>query len=197
MNFILKTLLKCKVIAEILIVLICIILPPSSFAELTVIKDSGGTIPVESYLSDVKVPDQSTQTALLQMLKRNAEKLKNISNSNTIKFNKLLFPAKSNFTVGDVKKHRLQEEQAKRLQSLTFYVVGDDERSIKWLKTNAEYFKKIGALGFLTNVDSRDRVVAIEHDTGMNLMIVSLDDLASIVGTSNYPFLVYKGWVLQ
>jgi integrating conjugative element protein (TIGR03765 family) len=132
-------------------------------------------------------------TALIQMMQQNEDKLQN----SKIDVNKLLFPVTSSFTVGDVKKHRIKSETNNETKALTFYVAGDDARSINWLKTNAAYLKKIRALGFLTNVQSKDRMLFIEKDTDLTFMAVSLDGLENIVGTSHYPFLLYKGWVMQ
>lgn len=137
--------------------------------------------------------NQTEQTALIQMAQQNADKLQNAK----IDLNKLLFPVTSKFTVGDVKKHRIRGETNTETTDLSFYVAGDDTRSINWLKTNAAYLKKIRALGFLTNVQSKDRVLAIENTTGLNFMTVSLDSLENIVKTTHYPFLLYKGWVMQ
>jgi integrating conjugative element protein (TIGR03765 family) len=165
---------KNKLIKTLILIILINSIVPISFAELT---DT----------------DENIQTALIQTVNRNADKLQNAK----IDLNKLLFPVTSKFTVGDVKKHRIEGETSNETQTLTFYVVGDDSRSIKWLKTNAAYLKKIGALGFLTNVQTKDRMLSIEKETGLNLMAVSLDGLGSIVGTSHYPFLLYKGWVMQ
>lgn len=180
-------------------------LPIASRAALTVIPNendnNGQTLSADNVLYDIQLPNQKkeghkkTQAALYQLLDQHKAELQNAS----ITLDKFLFPATSDFVSGDVKKHRLNQHENKNTAqtNVSFYVVGDDERSIIWLKKNATYFKKIGAIGFLTNTQTKARAEEIEKETGATLMVVSLDGLENVVGTTHYPFLVYRHWVLQ
>ena len=78
--------------------------------------------------------------------------------------------------------------------SYAFYVIGDDDQSIAWAKKNAAYLKQIHALGIVTNIQSEERLKAIEDETGLWLTTANLDGLMQTVQTNHYPFLVYKGW---
>jgi integrating conjugative element protein (TIGR03765 family) len=159
---------------------------PLAMASLVVVRDSGNTISARPYFQ-VKAPNQKTLAATI---KAQTYKLEN----HPIQLNNLLYPAESSFTSGSVTKHRITE---KHLMNVKFFVMSSDERSIRWAKENSAYLNRIRAQGIITNVDKANQTAHVEKETGLTLMPTNIDGLEKTVGTKHYPFLLYKGWVLQ
>ena len=163
--------------------------PSQPSQPLRVIQDSGQTIDVTPLIGE-PMTSVGLERALFNTFKNNEEKNPPIS---TVK---ILFPAVSHFSEGEVAKHPLAESHFKEaISSYAFYVMGDDDQSIAWAKKNAAYLKQIHAFGIVTNIQNEERLKAIEDETRLYLTTANLDGLTA--ETSHYPFLVYKGWVLQ
>ena len=159
----------------------------SSYATLTVIADSGDTVSIAPYVSGVVVPNtDEIESAIRQQI--------SVLQGHTIDENQLLYPSDSNFSPGKVKKHLITVQH---FAPTPIFLIGDDPMSIKWAKQNALYFKKIKAFGIITNVDNASEVQEVDSETGLVVMPVNLDGFDQVVGTKNYPFLIYKGWVVQ
>lgn len=163
-------------------------------AELSVLSEKGEGVAITPYLSAINMPetldDKSMQKA--QMLDSAVSQKDTVGQAPDI--NHLFYPAKSYFTQGFVEKHKLTGSQTKQI---TFFLIGDDDVSLSWAKKNAKFFSQINAMGFITNVSCKEKKEEIEDAVHLKLNIVSLEGLEKVVGTSNYPFLVYKGWVVQ
>ena len=80
--------------------------------------------------------------------------------------NSMIYPVTSNLTAGKIKSQPLSKQKLER----SIFVIGDDQFSINWAKTNALELKKIAAIGFITNVASQTRVKKIENETGLTLL---------------------------
>lgn len=160
---------------------------------LTVIQDSGQTTDVTNLVGQ-PVTSVGVQQALFNAFKKNEDTIKD----QPILTSKVLFPAISHFSYGEVTKHQLSDSHFQEAAaSYAFYVIGDDDQSIAWANKNAAYLKQIHALGIVTNIRSEERLEVIKDETGLWLTTANLDGLTQTVQTTHYPFLVYKGWVLQ
>lgn len=159
----------------------------TALAELTVIKDFGDTVPAAPYLQEITVPNK---TALRQSFQAQKEKLKNFS----MDTGKLLYPNKSDFTPGVVKKKKLN---MKHFGESAFFLIGPDALSVKWAKQNAVYLKKIHAIGMITNVDNARQTQKVEKETGLYLMPTKIKGLSEVIGVKHYPFLIVKNWIVQ
>ena len=156
-------------------------------ASVIVVKNTGSTLPAAPYLNPIQIPDEKTiQTAI----QRQANTLK----AHPIKTNPLLYPSRSQFTVGKVEKHKLV---IAHFSSVPIFVVGNDAYSVKWAKENATYLKHIHAFGIITNVDNDAQTASVEKQTGLTLIPENVDGLEKIVNTTHYPFLIYQHKVLQ
>jgi len=72
-----------------------------------------------------------------------------------------------------------------------FFVVGDDELSVDWLRRHAASLRKRGAVGLVVNVETvqaLNRLRALAPD--VPLSPVSGDDLAERLGLRHYPALI-------
>lgn len=106
-----------------------------------------------------------------------------------------LFPFESNFVPGKVISHSLE---TKSPVVNNFFVIGDDPASLKWLKGHKNFLKENKALGFITNVASKDRLVAIEKQTGWQpLLPVSMQGGEEMLDTSHLPLMVVNKEVSQ
>ncbi len=156
-------------------------------AQLVVIKSTGDSVSAEPYLQSVHVP---TEQLVENTVKQQAYKLQ----GHSIKTSQLLYPNKSDFTPGQVVKHKLSNPH---LTALNLFVIGADPMSIRWAKTNAAYLKKHHAFGMITNVSTADQTKQAERQTGLTLTPAALTGFAKVVGTHHYPLMVTQGWVLQ
>lgn len=154
---------------------------------LIVIADTGATQAAAPYLVDIKLPNQA---AIAHMLSSQLSQLKH----KKIVMADELFPSYSHFTEGLVQNHPLNNSH---LKLLNLFVIGTDSQSIRWAKINVVFLKRIKAIGVITNVDSLQDLKTTEAQTGLSLLPAQLDGLESIVGTSHYPFLIYRGEVSQ
>lgn len=180
---------KSEIKVKIFLIFLIFGISSHAFSNITVIKDTGLTENAAPYVSNINLPDREkiikafdAQKSLLSI-----EKLKT-------KEKDLLYPVRSNFTVGKVIKHKIKNVY----QNMPpIFIVGQDTKSKMWLKTNAKYLKRIKAVGIITNVSSAKEIKKTEQSTQLILVPASLDGLEEIINTDHYPVLVYKGWVLQ
>ena len=99
----------------------------------------------------------------------------------------------SDFSLGKVEEHKLAFEHPLP----TFFVVGQDAASMKWLEDNREYLKSLHAIGLFCGKITREELVALEKKNHISLLPANLEQVSKIIGTNHYPVLVYKGWVTQ
>ncbi|HCM5830624.1 integrating conjugative element protein [Klebsiella pneumoniae] len=72
-----------------------------------------------------------------------------------------------------------------------FFLVGDDEISLAWLRRHGASLRERGAVGLVVNVETLER---LEHlrtvAPGLQLAPVAADDLAERLGVRHYPALI-------
>tara|TARA_R110002167_G_scaffold93474_7_gene250492 strand:- start:4753 stop:5274 length:522 start_codon:yes stop_codon:yes gene_type:complete len=104
------------------------------------------------------------------------------------------FPVKSNLTAGKVLKHQINNH----LDTMpAIFIVSNGPDSLRWLNANAEYLKKIGAIGMVTNIDSQSDINRMTKHYGIAMIPGNLEGIKKTLGLSHYPALIYKGWVTQ
>lgn len=82
--------------------------------------------------------------------------------------------------------------------ALPLCIVGDDPRSLAWLRRNAERLRSVRATCFLTAVESPDGLRRVQRvATGISVVTASADQLAERYGVKHYPVLISKGWIEQ
>lgn len=96
-------------------------------------------------------------------------------------------------TPGDVTAHTI------RAPGLTpFFLIGDDERSTRWLATRAKALRQLGAVGFIVHVDTEATLRQLRASApGLTLVPASADDLARRLHLQHYPVLVTATGVEQ
>lgn len=79
--------------------------------------------------------------------------------------------------------------QAPGLQPL--FLVGDDDRSHRWLRQRVDTLRELGAVGLVVNVESQAALDALRRlAPGLILSPVAADDLAGRLGIRHYPVLI-------
>lgn len=72
-----------------------------------------------------------------------------------------------------------------------FFMVGDDELSINWLKQRAPYLEKLQAVGLVVNVKDADSFNTLKSLVpSLTVLPVSGDDIATRLNLAHYPVLV-------
>lgn len=112
-----------------------------------------------------------------------------------------LYPVRSRrLTVGRVGDRSLAilAEIKKRPGMRPVFLIGDDPTSAAWLKGNADYLKRSGAVGLVVNVDSRARFEALARAApDLPLFAGGGDDIARELGLFHYPVLITPDGVQQ
>ncbi|MBN2701037.1 MAG: integrating conjugative element protein [Methylothermaceae bacterium] len=108
-----------------------------------------------------------------------------------------LFPVHtSNMTPGAVKGRRLRFPNGWRGRPL--FVVGDDPRSLRWLKRHYRRLAELGAGGLVTEVESMDRFLALARAfPALRLTPAPADMIAETYGLRHYPVLISREFVEQ
>ncbi|MFL9676091.1 integrating conjugative element protein [Pseudomonas marginalis] len=71
------------------------------------------------------------------------------------------------------------------------FLVGDDDRSRRWLASRADLLREINAVGLVVNVQNISALIALrELGVGLEMVPASADDLALRMGLQHYPVLV-------
>ncbi|WMY72490.1 integrating conjugative element protein [Buttiauxella selenatireducens] len=71
------------------------------------------------------------------------------------------------------------------------FLIGDDARSVRWLKAQQHTLLSLGATGLVVNVASQARFNRLQQQTeGLTLLPVSGDDLAVRLQLDTYPVLI-------
>ncbi len=82
-----------------------------------------------------------------------------------------------------------------------FVIIGADAQSRAWLQRNSDYFQQENITqGVIVEANSLDDLTAtyqLAERLGIELALSGIDDLASILGTRNYPILVTPTEVKQ
>jgi integrating conjugative element protein (TIGR03765 family) len=105
------------------------------------------------------------------------------------------FPFESNMTPGEVTT-RTFESKAPYLPN--FFVIGDDQGSIAWLKRQAVFLKDNHTIGFIANVSSRARLETIEKETTwIPLLPASMDGIEPALKVEHIPFMMVSKVISQ
>ena len=112
----------------------------------------------------------------------------------TICANDIGYAENSVFQPGIVIRHKIKNGY---FNAVPVFVIGDDRKSIRWVRLNKNYLKKIDAIGIITNTQSQEILTQIENNIGIKLVISNINGLEKIVGTTHYPFLIKDGWIFQ
>lgn len=171
----------------------CLLLGLCSFAHavyatpLTVIGVKGATVSAQPFYQ--KFPPKSKKVLMAEMMRAYKNRAKP-----HISINQILYPNHSEFTPGPVTKHKIANDH---LKHVTLFLVGNDSRSLKWLKQNKAYLQRIHAIGFLTNVDNAAQARRVEKVYGEPLLSGNVKGFSKVVGTTHLPFLLKDLWVRQ
>ncbi|WP_413817601.1 integrating conjugative element protein [Pseudomonas sp. MUP55] len=78
------------------------------------------------------------------------------------------------------------------------FLVGDDEKSRKWLSQRRDQLQQLQAVGLVVNVASAERFAEIQRWAG-NLQLVPApsNDLAQRLGVQHYPLLITATTIQQ
>ncbi|WP_244287656.1 integrating conjugative element protein [Vreelandella nigrificans] len=72
-----------------------------------------------------------------------------------------------------------------------FFLVGDDDLSLKWLEQRGDILRSMYAVGLVVNVQGAEGMERLRNAApGLELRPVAGDDLAGRVGLSHYPVLI-------
>lgn len=79
-----------------------------------------------------------------------------------------------------------------------FFLIGDDERSIAWLRRKAESLRARHAVGLVVNVQTPEALARLRGiAVGLELAPVSADDLAERLNLQHYPVLITSTGIEQ
>ena len=71
------------------------------------------------------------------------------------------------------------------------FLIGEDERSLKWLRQRQNALRDLQAVGLAVNVSSPESLAALRNLVPeLTLLPVSADDLAQRLGLRHYPVLM-------
>ena len=161
--------------------MIIVWLSPWCDAHLRVINIDGKTVAAAPYLLDIHYPQAGVAKKEVKM---NASFFR----QRNISLNPLLSSSENTLTPGIIQSRPLHTNGLIR----PLFVIGDDPRSLKWAEVNATQLKNMGAIGFITHVQSLQRTKEIEQETGLTLWPVQLSGIRQYLSISHYPFLWTK-----
>lgn len=79
-----------------------------------------------------------------------------------------------------------------------FFLIGDDERSVAWLRHRAESLRERHAVGLVVNVQTPEALARLRGiAAGLELAPVSADDLAGRLALRHYPVLITSTGIEQ
>lgn len=79
-----------------------------------------------------------------------------------------------------------------------FFLVGDDERSIAWLRRMGPSLRERNAVGLVVNVQTTEALARLRSvGAGLELAPVSADDLAERLNLQHYPALITSTGIEQ
>lgn len=102
-------------------------------------------------------------------------------------------PAKSKATVGKVTRRDIPTN----LLNMNLFIIGADRLSYQWLEAHQEELKSMQALGFITNVNNFETIVALQNKFKLPLLPVNIDPLLDFIKEHHYPLIIAEGAVWQ
>jgi integrating conjugative element protein (TIGR03765 family) len=143
--------------------------------------------PMKDSLPPVNLPSQKDMQTLVTAQK-------SVFENKTVSINSLLVPSENEFTEGYVPKHLLPNAP---FNTFSFFIISTGQHSMKWATANAAWLQSIHAFGIVTHIKSSQEMQMLEDQTGLKVFPVNINGLSTRIGTTHYPVLVYKNWVLQ
>jgi integrating conjugative element protein (TIGR03765 family) len=159
-------------------------LPGLSFADkLTVIYDSGETLPIEKFYQPLR-GERPTETETAP---------------DTIKFDvNSYFPIRSaHLTLGVVERH---EHNASHLRNLPtpIFLIGTDSDSQQWLEQQRAKLLELQAVGYVVDAETlADYQAVCQRNPNLTLIPASADDFAALLGLTHYPAVITQTEVYQ
>ena len=144
--------------------ILLISIPCLSAAALTVVADLGGipTAPFFEGINDLTEP--KSQATVIDILPVSTSEL----------------------TPGMVESRRLQLPGMRAT-----FIVGDDALSRRWLHLKRDHLLQLNAIGLVTNVSHKAALDDLQqHAEGLELLPVSVSDLAQRLQLTHYPLLI-------
>lgn len=156
--------------------LLCLLLCLGAHARepLTVIYDSGDTLPLAPYLPERAAQEKTTAQDAKRQLPFNLP-----ITTPSMKLGKVTVTPK-----------------ALRYLQRPLFLVGADQESQDWLAKKREQLIRIGAVGLLVEAKDRQEIEAVlAIAEGLRLVPASAESFATKLGLSHYPILLSKeGW---
>lgn len=80
----------------------------------------------------------------------------------------------------------------------SFFLIGDDDLSRRWLAARKDVLKKLNAVGLVVNVQQHDALIELRSiGSGLDLVPASADELAERLGLQHYPLLITANGIEQ
>jgi integrating conjugative element protein (TIGR03765 family) len=176
-------------------VLVMLALPVASWAQLTVIYDTGYTESIAPYLKSLQPADSqhlvaATGNPTLDSDLSGAAQLSNI------------LPIRSpGLTPGEISAYTVSETLLKRLamgNAPPFFIIGSDDLSLRWLQSHRAALQHLGAVGMLVQAETEADVRRVaERAQGLPITLGSASDIAQALGITGYPVLITANGVEQ
>ncbi|HAT9314933.1 TPA: integrating conjugative element protein [Legionella pneumophila subsp. pneumophila] len=102
-------------------------------------------------------------------------------------------PAKSKATQGKINRKALNTS----LLNMSLFVIGADNASIQWLEQHHKQLQSMQAVGFITNVNDFESIIALQEKFKLPLLPVNVDPLMDYIHEHHYPLIIAEGAVWQ
>lgn len=164
-------------------VVVYALVPGLSHAGLTVIYDSGQSLPIAPFLEIFEAADEGPQQSP-------ATKKPQLGAADPETWLPIRSPG---LTPGPVRGRKHERPFAR-----PFFLIGSDPLSRQWLKVHRERLKKIGAVGMLVQADGVEDLHSIARlADGLAILPASASDIARALGVSHYPVLISAHGITQ
>lgn len=169
----------------------------SASAELVVIYDTGRTVPLKHH-ADISAVKRSINSSQLDPIKTE-ELTQSIINVDKTMAKQMLagqFPIIPNH----LSAQRWNKTHIKhdRPEVSPLFIFGDDKYSLQWLSLNKDFFKKMGAVGLMTKVDSLESYIAIRKQyPDLTIYPTNADFITTEFSINVYPVLITPKGIIQ
>lgn len=159
-----------------------------ALAQLTVLYDSGQTLPLAPLLEPLLADDISSSEAAERAT------LNPLYGYGPAALRNLLPVRSPGLTVGEITGRALHPEVLARLAQgnpRPFFMIGSDAVSLQWLASHRETLKRLGAVGMLVQAETEADVQQVAKVAkGLSITLGSGNDLATALGIDRYPVLI-------
>lgn len=169
----------------------------SANAELVVIYDTGRTVPLKHH-ADLSSIRRSINSSEIDPIKTEelTQSIINVDKTMAKQMLKGQFP----ITPRHLSAQRWSKSHIKhdRPEVSPLFVFGDDKYSLQWLNLNKDFFKKMGAVGLITKVDSLERYIAIRKQyPDLTIYPTNADFITTEFSINVYPVLITPKGIIQ